>query len=176
LKKQAKIPAKVSSLKEDRQAFGLLLEKGIDLQQSFQFPLTTFPLSLATPDGNLRQGQKSLLRNYMIDQANAVNDKPSQTARWLFDGMAILRQLKPKETFREFFDSLVKPITPIVMYEPLSIEFINDIYINGSTKSQTREKRGEKVPEHTLKAFIKRCSREKSGLNFSITLKTKTTC
>ena len=45
---------KASAIKEDRQAFGIVLNENIDLEEALQYPLTTFPLSLATPEGNLR--------------------------------------------------------------------------------------------------------------------------
>ena len=53
---------KTSAIKEDRQAFGIVLNENIDLEEALQYPLTTFPLSLATPEGNLRQrNNKALL-------------------------------------------------------------------------------------------------------------------
>ena len=58
---------KASAIKEDRQAFGIDLSENIDLQETLQYPLITFPLSLATHEGNLRQrNNKALLRNFLI--------------------------------------------------------------------------------------------------------------
>ena len=70
LKKKKKVNKAVTGLIEDRQAFGVLLSKGVDLNYAFQYPITSLPLSIATPDGNLRDGSKSVLRNYIIDNAN----------------------------------------------------------------------------------------------------------
>ena len=69
---------KASAIKEDRQAFGIVLSENIDLEEALQYPLTTFPLSLATPEGNLRQrNNKALLRNFLITEANAIVENPS---------------------------------------------------------------------------------------------------
>ena len=39
---------KASATKEDRQAFRIVLSENIDLEETSQYPLTTFPLRLAT--------------------------------------------------------------------------------------------------------------------------------
>ena len=39
--------SEVSLLKEDRQAFGLLISKAETLEEAFKYPLTTVPLSIA---------------------------------------------------------------------------------------------------------------------------------
>ena len=66
LSKQAEQPRKVSVLKEDRQAFGDLLSKSIDIEEAMQYPLTSVPLAIATPEGTLRPASKHLLRNFII--------------------------------------------------------------------------------------------------------------
>ena len=54
---------KASAIKEDRQAFGIVLSENIDLEEALQYPLTTFALSLTIPEGNLRQrNNKAFLR------------------------------------------------------------------------------------------------------------------
>eukprot|EP00794_Sanderia_malayensis_P019365 gene19365-21285_t len=70
----------VDGLKEDRQAFGMLLGNDIDLHKSFQFPIATYPLSIVTPGSYLRQGQKRVLRNYMIEESNPVTSHPPLNA------------------------------------------------------------------------------------------------
>ena len=68
---------KASAIKEDRQAFGIVLSENIDLEEALQYPLTTFPLSLATPEGNSRQRHnKALLWNFFISEANAIVENP----------------------------------------------------------------------------------------------------
>ena len=53
LKVQKKTCSAVSVLKEDRQAFGVLVGKAATLEEAFTFPITSIPLSLATPEGSL---------------------------------------------------------------------------------------------------------------------------
>ena len=43
-------------------AFGILFEKVISLQNAFVYPITSVMPSLAFPDGNLKQSNKSNLR------------------------------------------------------------------------------------------------------------------
>ena len=70
LKMTKKEPKAVSILKQDRQAFGTLLTKSINLEVEFQHPLTEIPLSIATPGGELRQAPEHVLRNHIIEEAN----------------------------------------------------------------------------------------------------------
>ena len=87
---------KASAIKEDRQAFRIVLSENIDLEEALQYPLTTFPLRLATPEGNLRQrNNKALLRNFLITEVNAIVENPDLIrSRWIVDGMALIRPLK----------------------------------------------------------------------------------
>ncbi len=43
----------VSILKEDRQAFGLLVAKALTLEEAFTYPITSVPLSIATQRASL---------------------------------------------------------------------------------------------------------------------------
>ena len=43
-----------SILQEDCQEFGLTVDISVSLEEAFSFPITTVPLSIATPDGKLR--------------------------------------------------------------------------------------------------------------------------
>ena len=85
LSKQAKQPRKVSVLKEDRQAFGDLLSKSIDIEEVMQYPLTSVPLAIATPEGTFRPASKQLLRNFIIEQSEAAAHECPQNVRWLID-------------------------------------------------------------------------------------------
>ena len=49
----------LSTLQEDYQAFGLIVDKAISLEEAFSFNITTVPLSIATPDRKLRQLEKT---------------------------------------------------------------------------------------------------------------------
>ena len=53
-------------LKEDCQAFGTIIVKALTLDEFFQYPITSVPLSIATLDGDLRQSEKASLTNFLI--------------------------------------------------------------------------------------------------------------
>ena len=135
---------KVSAIKEDRQAFGIVLSENIDLEEALQYPLTTFPFSLATPEGNLRQrNNKSLLRNFLITEANATVENPDLIrSRWIVDRMALIRPLKTCQIYNLYFESFIKFISPPKFLEPIQIEIANDICKYESTKGNTRTKMG----------------------------------
>ena len=63
IKKKKRKPRAVEVLKEDKQAFGILVGKAISNEEAFSHPLTSLPLSIATCEGNLYQGDKADFRN-----------------------------------------------------------------------------------------------------------------
>ena len=46
-------------LKEDCQAFRTIIAKALTLDEAFQYPITSAPLSIATLGGDLRQSEKA---------------------------------------------------------------------------------------------------------------------
>ena len=44
-------------LKEDCQAFGTIIANALTLDETFQYPITSVPLSITTLDGNLHQSE-----------------------------------------------------------------------------------------------------------------------
>jgi hypothetical protein len=69
MEKTKKDPKAMNILKEDRQAFGVLVGKATSPEDAHSYPLTTVPLALATPEMDLRQGSKAVLRNYLIEES-----------------------------------------------------------------------------------------------------------
>ena len=65
-------------------------------------------------------------------------------ATWIYDGMAVIRSLKPQPTFGDFFDSIIKVVTPPKTTSATSIEIIMDCCNKNSIKDSTRQKRGVK--------------------------------
>ncbi len=59
------------------------------------------------------------------------------------DGLAAIRSLKPKATYKEWIESPVHFITPPKDCEPIGIGFICDTYPEKSTEGGTPSKRGE---------------------------------
>ena len=88
-------------LKEDRQAFGLLISKAETLEEAFKYPLTAVPLSIAETSSTLRQDDKAGFRNFLINDSNAAVSTFIYGATWIYDGMAVIRSLKAQPTFGE---------------------------------------------------------------------------
>ena len=57
-KKKDKSAKQTVAVEEDRQAFGELVAGNISLNVALSHPLTKYPLSIATVEGNLRTGSK----------------------------------------------------------------------------------------------------------------------
>ena len=90
MEKEKKESRKLDILKEDKQAFGLLVGKVSTPADVLAFPLTTIPLALADVDKTLRsQTTKAVLRNHIIETAKAVKSKleTEDTVDWYVDGM-----------------------------------------------------------------------------------------
>ena len=125
LKKKKNENKVLSSVKQDRQAFGRIISNNKDLEIAFSYPITDLPLSIANIDGTLRTGQKCLFRNHFITESNAEVETPAHNASWIANTMSIIRTMKPEKTFNDFFRKLM------------------NVYKNRSIKSMTRLKRGE---------------------------------
>ncbi len=154
LKYTKKTPRVFAHKEEDRQAFGVLVGKAATLEEAFTFPITSIPLSLATPEGSLRQSDKASLRNYLIKQAEAVVDCPPKRARWIIDGMALFRIVKPKDTYREWFVSVLRCASPPKEANPSRIEIVNErwdlsrsIFEKRWPKNATREAMAKFLPQ-----------------------------
>jgi hypothetical protein len=174
LSKQAKQPRKVSVLKEDRQAFGDLLSKSIDIEEAMQYPLTSVPLAIATPEGTLRPASKHLLRNFIIEQSEAAAHECPQNARWLIDWMAAMRSIKPKLTYREWLINLLRLVTPRDDLIPIDLEIINDTYYQESVKSCTRSVRGEESRRVHVQGFDQEMLKGNEWLAFFHNIENKT--
>ena len=77
-------------LREDRQAFDVLAAKAISLNDAFNHPITTIPLSIAASDTELSQSDKDGFRNAIIKGAGATVYSPPLHARWIIDGMGTI--------------------------------------------------------------------------------------
>ena len=86
-------PKVINVLKEEKEAFGLLVRKTTSLLEGHNYPLTSVLLTLASPDGDLRQVLEADLRNYLISKSNALSSVPVQKAKWIVDGMSVIRSM-----------------------------------------------------------------------------------
>ena len=78
----------------------------------------------------------------IIEESDAVTNVCPANARWLVDGMAAMRSVKPRETYKEWFTALLRFSKPPVESCALSVEMINDTYRKESVKGGTRLNRG----------------------------------
>eukprot|EP00112_Aurelia_sp_Birch-Aquarium-sp1_P023401 Seg6964.2 transcript_id=Seg6964.2/GoldUCD/mRNA.D3Y31 product="hypothetical protein" protein_id=Seg6964.2/GoldUCD/D3Y31 len=108
VEKKKAVPKAVTLLKEDRQAFGLIIAKSVSLQEAFEYPITTVPLAVATTDSTLRQSDKASLRNFLINECNSVSEEPPKNCSWFIDGLAAVRSFQPKKTYREWLRSFLQ--------------------------------------------------------------------
>ena len=93
LKKKKQASKVINVLKEDKQAFDLLVGKTESLLEARSYPLTSVSLALAFPDGDLRQGLKAALRNYLISEFDALSSLPVQKAKWIIECMSVIRSM-----------------------------------------------------------------------------------
>lgn len=143
VEKKKAVPKAVTLLKEDRQAFGLIIAKSVSLQEAFEYPITTVPLAVATTDSTLRQSDKASLRNFLINECNSVSEEPPKNCSWFIDGLAAVRSLQPKRTYREWLRSFLQFTKPPKDVEAIQVGLINDTYKADSIKGGTRKERGE---------------------------------
>ena len=72
IEQKKKTPKEVCLLKEDRQAFGLIISKSISLADAFQYPITSNTLAVAITDSTLRQSDKACLRYFLISESRSL--------------------------------------------------------------------------------------------------------
>ena len=141
-------------LKEDCQAFGnIIIAKALTLDEAFQYPITSVPLSIATLVGDLRQSEKASIRNFLIKNSNATTNCIPEKASWLIDGSAAVQSLKSKDTYVEWIESLIRFITPLTLVECLLVGMVNDTYRELSTKNSTQNQRGEDHIKTDIEGF-----------------------
>ena len=62
---------------------------------------------------------------------------------WFIDGMAAVRSMKTRKTYKQWIDAFLRFITPDASFEPKEIGLINDVYFDRSVKGGMRRARGE---------------------------------
>ena len=140
--KKKKILKSLSVLKEDWQAFDFLVNKTEKLAEAFKYTIMSVPLAVATPESTLHQSDKAGLRNYIINPSKSSSHKYSRDALWFVDGTAAIRSVPPSGTYKEWFKTLVKFITPPAEARATSLEIIMETYVEFSVKEGTRRQRG----------------------------------
>ena len=157
LKKDKKSEKGLNVLKEEKQAFGLLVGKSTTAEEAHSHPLTSIPLALASPEGTLRQSNKAALRNHLIEEGDAIDyfreyvisDSNSATTSvpfqgdWIIDGMAAIRSVAIRKTWKEYADAFLAFCTPSINTNPNSVIIVMDTYGQNQVKEMTQSSRGE---------------------------------
>ena len=142
LEKKKKNNKVLDIIKEDRQAFGLMVGKVAKAAEALAYPITTVPLALAEPDMTLRQQQKHPLRKHIYESAIATNGKPSDLNDWFVDGMAAVRSTPCKDTWEEFAEAILKYCMPKDCSSVRCLTIVFDSYERSSIKQMTQLGRG----------------------------------
>ena len=67
-------------------------------------------LSIADLDYTLRRGSQSNLRNFTVNESEAIEVVPPRGSGCIFDTMSIMRSLKAKEIYEKWFDQIMKQL------------------------------------------------------------------
>ena len=62
-------------------AFGVIAAKPTDLHEAFSYPITSLPLSIASPASSLYQFDRAGFRNYVMKSSNSVSSSFLQNAK-----------------------------------------------------------------------------------------------
>ena len=131
-------------IKEDRQAFGLLVGNFQSPSEALKYPLTIVSLTLAEPDETLRQqSTKATMRRFLYKKSDAIYNQTPEEADWLVDGMAAVAAVTPQETYKDFADATLSYCKPKDVACPKSLTIIFDSYNSTSIKHSTQIKRGQ---------------------------------
>ena len=142
IEKKRKTNKVISVLKEDKQAFGIIAGKPTNLQEAFSYPITSLPLSIAFPDSSLYQGDKAGFRNFIMKNSNSVSCCFPTNSKWIYDGMAVMRAIKPRKTYFEWCVEILRYIKPPENANATSVDIVMDMYVEKSVKEGTRRQRG----------------------------------
>ena len=102
----------MSLLKEECQAFDVVVSQSISKKEACVNPTISVPLAALTPEGELRQSDEFSRRNFLLREANAIKHIHAEDATWLVDGLAAVRASKPCKTFREWINIFIKYVLP----------------------------------------------------------------
>ena len=62
----------------------------------------TVPLAITTTECSLRKSDNGHFRNHIISVSKSCFDSVPENCAWFCDGMAAIRSMKPRKTFKDF--------------------------------------------------------------------------
>ena len=92
-----------------------MLGKEVKLEDAFRYSVTSVPLNLAFPHSTITQNPKHHFCNYLIDVSKACESTRPNEARWIIDTMSVMRAIKVKETYKEWFKTVISSLCRIVV-------------------------------------------------------------
>ena len=152
VKKTTKDKEKLTVLKEDCALFGRLYvacqNRDGNIEEFFKYENQSWPPSLSQM-GKLRGGNKSDLVKCLPKFQNAKFDAPNAV---ILDGAVVVQMLPPSTagTFEEYFDQVFRPYILRQLVTATRVDVVFDVYIDGSLKQSTREKRGSRQRRRVL--------------------------
>ena len=105
---EKKTAKSIDILKEDRQAFGLLVTKVRMQQEALSQRLKSISLALSFPDNTLRLSQKAPLQNFSIEDAKTLCKQPNEVSDRFINGMAAVNSIETKDKWNEYADEFLK--------------------------------------------------------------------
>eukprot|EP00794_Sanderia_malayensis_P001829 gene1829-2054_t len=138
MEKKKEVPKATSVLKEDHQALGLLVSKCPDKKDAFSYPLTTYPLAIAMPEGILNKpNTKHLFRNHLVEVSDALKHSAPSSAANIYDAMAVIRAISFQQTWSDLWGALLRAFSP-----PLSTN-ASEVVIVPPTLRSNRRRQGK---------------------------------
>ena len=85
--------------------------------------MTTVPLSIAiaTAGLSLCQSDKVTLQRFLLEEWQWIKDVPTKSVVLIVDGVAAVRSINPKPTYRARMHSLIKFVAPEAGYKLVNL-------------------------------------------------------
>ena len=131
-------------VKADRDTFGRMLViqriRGIDLQDVLEYELSSQPLSLSKPNGEMQKSNKSRLFGHLAKSLTVIEDRPLDVPS-IYDGMVLLQKLPPHlTTFGAISDYL---FSKVISGTSTANFFVSDYYRDDFIKPLERLRRSK---------------------------------
>ena len=90
-----------------------MLGKEVNLEDAFRYPVTSVPLNSAFPHSTITQNPKHHFCNHLIHVSKACESTRPNETRWIIDTMSVMRAIKVKETYKEWFKKVISSLCRI---------------------------------------------------------------
>ena len=115
-------------LKEEKQAFGVLVRKNYFPRRGTFTPFDNRPTCPSHPRKRPKTRYKIIFRNYLIEESTSVIEETPKGCNWLIDEMAAVNSIPSQQTWGGYADSLLQSCMPASQFEPLQVAIIFDRY------------------------------------------------